>query len=63
MLIKFVKDPVLPELNLESGLNDIFKCDTHCADLQNSDKSKNGRLMWEYLKQWQDTVQKRKRAE
>ncbi|KAL3049785.1 hypothetical protein OYC64_009108 [Pagothenia borchgrevinki] len=63
MLIKVVKDPLLAELNLESGLNDIFKNDTHCADLQNMDKTKNGRLMWVYLKHWQDTVQKRKRAE
>ncbi|KAJ4920256.1 hypothetical protein JOQ06_021891 [Pogonophryne albipinna] len=63
MLIKFVKDPDLAGLNLESGLNDIFKRDTHCADLLNSDKSQNGSIMWKYLKGWQDTVQKRKRAE
>ncbi|KAK1875461.1 Coiled-coil domain containing protein 127 [Dissostichus eleginoides] len=29
MLIKVIKDPVLPELDLESDLNDIFKRDTH----------------------------------
>ncbi|KAK5917335.1 hypothetical protein CgunFtcFv8_012234 [Champsocephalus gunnari] len=63
MLIKFVKDPDLAELNLESDLKDIFKRDTHCADLLNSDNRQNGSLMWKYLKHWQDTVQKRKRAE
>ncbi|KAJ4930569.1 hypothetical protein JOQ06_024878 [Pogonophryne albipinna] len=39
--------------------------DTHCADLLNMDKRKNGSLMWVYLKYWQlqVTVQKHKRAE
>ncbi|KAI9537799.1 hypothetical protein NQZ68_022461 [Dissostichus eleginoides] len=55
MLIKVIKDPVLPELDLESDLNDIFKRDTHCAPYRNSDKRKNGSIMWEYLKKWQDT--------
>ncbi|KAK1895315.1 Coiled-coil domain containing protein 127 [Dissostichus eleginoides] len=65
MLIKVVKDPVLAELDLESDLKDVFKRDTHCADLLNMDKRKNGSLMWVYLKYWQlqVTVQKHKRAE
>lgn len=65
MLLKAVKEPIGTELDLESDLKDIFKRDRHCADLLNTDKRKNGSLMWVYLKYWQlqVTVQKHKRAE
>lgn len=65
MLLKAVKEPIATELDLESDLKDIFKRDRHCADLLNTDKRKNGSLMWVYLKYWQlqVTVQKHKRAE
>lgn len=65
MLLKVVKEPIGPQLDLESDLKDIFKRDKHCADLLNVDKRKNGSLMWVYLKYWQlqVTVQKHKRAE
>uniref|UniRef100_A0A1A8QGS4 Coiled-coil domain containing 127 n=2 Tax=Nothobranchius TaxID=28779 RepID=A0A1A8QGS4_9TELE len=65
MLLKVVKDPVVADLDLESDLKDIFKRDKHCADLLNTDKRKNGSLMWVYLKYWQlqITMQKHKRAE
>ncbi|XP_059195693.1 coiled-coil domain-containing protein 127-like [Centropristis striata] len=65
MLLKVAEDPIGTELDLESDLKDIFKRDTHCADLANTDKKKNGSLMWVYLKYWQlqVTVQKYKRAE
>ncbi|XP_069549194.1 coiled-coil domain-containing protein 127a [Brachyistius frenatus] len=65
MLLKVVKEPIGGELDLESDLKDIFKRDNHCADLLNTNKRKNGSLMWVYLKYWQlqITVQKHKRAE
>ncbi|XP_039973767.1 coiled-coil domain-containing protein 127a isoform X2 [Xiphias gladius] len=65
MLLKVVKDPIGPEVDLESDLKDIFKRDKHCADLLNMDKRRNGSLMWVYLKYWQlqVTVQKHKKAE
>lgn len=65
MLLKVVKDPIGPDLDLETDLKDIFKTDKHCADLLNMDRRKNGSLMWVYLKYWQlqITVQKHKRAE
>ncbi|KAG7474304.1 hypothetical protein JOB18_006008 [Solea senegalensis] len=65
MLLKVVKDPIAAEVDLESDLVDIFERDTHCAELLNTDKRKNGSLMWVYLKYWQlqVTVQKHKKAE
>lgn len=65
ILLKAVKDPLVAELNLESDLKDIFKRDKYCSDMLNTDKRKNGSLMWVYLKYWQlqVTVQKHKRAE
>ncbi|XP_051577664.1 coiled-coil domain-containing protein 127-like [Myxocyprinus asiaticus] len=65
LLLKAAKDPVGAELNLEGDLRDIFKNDRHCADLLNTDKRKNGSLMWLYLRYWQlqVTLQKHKRAE
>lgn len=65
MLLKVVREPLGPELDLESDLRDIFKRDKHCAEMVNMDKRKNGSLMWVYLKYWQlqITVQKHKRAE
>ncbi|KAM3873433.1 coiled-coil domain-containing protein 127-like [Diretmus argenteus] len=65
MLLKVVKEPIGEELDLETDLKDIFKRDTYCAGLLNTNKRKNGNLMWLYLKHWQLqlTVQKQKRAE
>ncbi|XP_068180055.1 coiled-coil domain-containing protein 127a [Antennarius striatus] len=65
ILLNVVREPIGAGLDLESDLKDIFKRDTHCADLLNMDKRKNGSLMWVYLKYWQlqITVQKHKRAE
>lgn len=65
MLRKASKVPIGAELDLVSDLNDIFDRDTHCADVLNEDKRKNGSLMWVYLKYWQLQVslQKHKRAE
>ncbi|CAN9514076.1 unnamed protein product [Ophioblennius macclurei] len=65
MLLKVVREPLGPELDLESDLRDIFKRDRHCAEMVNMDKRKNGSLMWVYLKYWQLQIstQKHKRAE
>ncbi|XP_036371751.1 coiled-coil domain-containing protein 127-like [Megalops cyprinoides] len=64
LLIKSVKEPVATELNMEADLKDIFKNDRHCADLLNTDKRRNGSLMWLYLRYWQLKVaqQKNERA-
>ncbi|KAK1173343.1 coiled-coil domain-containing protein 127-like [Acipenser oxyrinchus oxyrinchus] len=65
LLIKAATDPVAVELKMEADLKNIFKHDRYCADLLNTDKRKNGRLMWLFLKQWelQVELQKFKRAE
>ncbi|RXM97652.1 Coiled-coil domain-containing protein 127 [Acipenser ruthenus] len=65
LLIKAATDPVALELKMEADLKNIFKHDRYCADLLNTDKRKNGRLMWLFLKQWelQVELQKFKRAE
>ncbi|XP_068614488.1 coiled-coil domain-containing protein 127-like isoform X2 [Brachionichthys hirsutus] len=65
ILLNVVREPVGAGLDLETDLEDIFKRDTHCANLLNMDKRKNGSLMWVYLKYWQLqlTLQKHKRAE
>lgn len=65
MLLKVVRQPLGPEMDLESDLRHIFKRDKHCAAVANVDKRRNGSLMWVYLKYWklQLTIQKHKRAE
>ncbi|MGH0163356.1 UNVERIFIED_CONTAM: hypothetical protein FKN15_044945 [Acipenser sinensis] len=65
LLIKAATDPVAVELKMEADLKTIFKHDRYCAGLLNTDKRKNGRLMWLFLKQWelQVELQKFKSAE
>uniref|UniRef100_A0A8C7Z193 Coiled-coil domain containing 127a n=2 Tax=Oryzias sinensis TaxID=183150 RepID=A0A8C7Z193_9TELE len=65
MLLKVVKDPAVAELGLESDLKDIFKRDSYCANALNTDRRRNGSLMWVYLKYWHLKVamQRHKRAE
>ncbi|MBN3278583.1 CC127 protein, partial [Polyodon spathula] len=65
LLVKAATDPVAVELKMEAGLKNIFKHDNVCANRLNTDKRKNGRLMWLFLKQWelQVELQKFKRAE
>ncbi|XP_053322728.1 coiled-coil domain-containing protein 127 [Spea bombifrons] len=60
MLIKAATDPVAVELDVQDGLNDIFKHDTHCAVLMNTNKSQNGKLMWVYLRYWELAVELKK---
>lgn len=52
-LYQMAKNPIFANLNMESGLRDIFKNDHHCAGRFNRDDRENGRLMWDYLKEWQ----------
>ncbi|OCT76135.1 coiled-coil domain-containing protein 127 [Xenopus laevis] len=60
LIIRAVTDPVAVELNMEAGLDDIFKHDTYCASFANTNKSRNGRLMWLYLKYWELAVERNK---
>ncbi|XP_006636146.2 coiled-coil domain-containing protein 127a [Lepisosteus oculatus] len=60
LLVKAATDPIAAELQLEAGLRDIFRHDRHCADWLNTDKRRNGRLMWLYLKYWELQVQLQK---
>ncbi|XP_020374175.1 coiled-coil domain-containing protein 127-like [Rhincodon typus] len=53
MLNQAVTNPIARELDIETGLNNIFKYETHCANVQNRDKRQNGRLMWVYLAYWE----------
>ncbi|XP_063778851.1 coiled-coil domain-containing protein 127 [Pseudophryne corroboree] len=53
LLVKAAINPVAVELDMSDGLVDIFKHDTHCAVLTNTNKRENGRLMWLYLKYWE----------
>ncbi|RVE62453.1 hypothetical protein OJAV_G00157560 [Oryzias javanicus] len=65
MLLMVVKDPAVAGLDLESDLKHIFKRDSYCANALNTDKRRNGSLMWVYLKYWhlQVAMQRHKRAE
>ncbi|XP_078072662.1 coiled-coil domain-containing protein 127-like [Mustelus asterias] len=65
MLSQAATDPVARELDIEVGLNNIFKHETHCATVHNMDKRQNGRLMWIYLAYWelQAELQKFKKVE
>uniref|UniRef100_UPI00398F79AE coiled-coil domain-containing protein 127-like n=1 Tax=Pristiophorus japonicus TaxID=55135 RepID=UPI00398F79AE len=53
LLSQAVTNPVAKELGIEAGLKYIFKHETHCANVQNTDKGQNGRLMWVYLAYWE----------
>uniref|UniRef100_A0A672L926 Coiled-coil domain containing 127b n=1 Tax=Sinocyclocheilus grahami TaxID=75366 RepID=A0A672L926_SINGR len=65
LLVYSAKQPLLAHLKMEDGLSDIFKNDRTCAEYLNTDKRKNGSLMWLYLKYWklQLTLQSHKNAE
>ncbi|XP_068092719.1 coiled-coil domain-containing protein 127 [Hyperolius riggenbachi] len=65
LLVKAAVNPLAVELEMSDGLVDIFRHDTHCAVLMNTNKFQNGRLMWIYLKYWEllVDVKKYKRVE
>ncbi|XP_015980184.1 coiled-coil domain-containing protein 127 [Rousettus aegyptiacus] len=60
LLVRASTDPVAADLEVAAGLTDIFKHDTYCGDVWNTNRRQNGRLMWLYLKYWELTVQLRK---
>ncbi|XP_028822009.1 coiled-coil domain-containing protein 127b isoform X2 [Denticeps clupeoides] len=64
LLVKAAREAAFTHLDMEAGLRDIFKNDRQCAQYLNTDKRKNGSLMWVYLRYWQAqiTLQKHQRA-
>ncbi|XP_060047044.1 coiled-coil domain-containing protein 127 [Erinaceus europaeus] len=60
LLARVSTDPLAADLGMAAGLADIFKHDTHCGDFWNTDRRRNGRLMWLYLKYWELAVELRK---
>ncbi|XP_008111209.2 coiled-coil domain-containing protein 127 [Anolis carolinensis] len=60
MLVRAATDPIAVDLKIESGLNDIFKHDTFCSNLLNTNKHHNGKLMWLYLKYWELSAELKK---
>lgn len=60
LLVRASTDPVAADLEMAAGLTDIFKHDTYCGDVWNTNKRQNGRLMWLYLKYWELIVELRK---
>lgn len=60
LLVRASTDPVAADLEMAAGLTDIFKHDTYCGDVWNTNKRQNGRLMWLYLKYWELIVELKK---
>ncbi|XP_058162672.1 coiled-coil domain-containing protein 127 [Dasypus novemcinctus] len=60
LLVRASIDPVAADLEMVAGLTDIFKHDTYCGDVWNTNKRRNGRLMWLYLKYWELIVELKK---
>ncbi|KAL2080195.1 hypothetical protein ACEWY4_023988 [Coilia grayii] len=65
LLVLAAREPALARLGMEDSLKDIFKNDRRCAEYLNTDKRRNGSLMWVYLRYWQLQVklEKHQRAE
>ena len=57
LLVHAASDPVAADLDVTTGLADIFQHDTHCGDVWNTNRCQNGRLTWLYLKYWELMVQ------
>uniref|UniRef100_A0A6I8NR26 Coiled-coil domain containing 127 n=1 Tax=Ornithorhynchus anatinus TaxID=9258 RepID=A0A6I8NR26_ORNAN len=60
LLVRAAVDPIASELEMGAGLTDIFKHDSYCGHMWNSDKYQNGKLMWLYLKYWKSVVELKK---
>ncbi|XP_061448138.1 coiled-coil domain-containing protein 127 [Rhineura floridana] len=60
LLVRAATDPVAMDLEMESGLKDIFRHDTYCSNLLNTNKRRNGRLMWLYLRHWELSAELKK---
>ncbi|XP_031442278.1 coiled-coil domain-containing protein 127b [Clupea harengus] len=65
LLVMTAREPALARLGMEDSLRDIFTNDRRCAEYLNTDKRRNGSLMWVYLRYWQlqVTLEKHQRAE
>ncbi|KAG5264932.1 hypothetical protein AALO_G00259590 [Alosa alosa] len=65
LLVMAAHEPALAQLGMDDSLRDIFKNDRSCAEYLNTDKRRNGSLMWVYLRYWQLQVslEKHQRAE
>ncbi|XP_076158169.1 coiled-coil domain-containing protein 127b [Alosa pseudoharengus] len=65
LLVMAAREPALARLGMDDSLRDIFKNDRSCAEYLNTDKRRNGSLMWVYLRYWQLQVslEKHQRAE
>nr|XP_023671486.1 coiled-coil domain-containing protein 127-like [Paramormyrops kingsleyae] len=59
-LFKMAQKPLARELNIENDLKNIFRNDCHCARFTNRDKHKNGSLMWDCMKNWEQYVKQQK---
>ncbi|KAM9050554.1 LOW QUALITY PROTEIN: coiled-coil domain-containing protein 127-like [Megaptera novaeangliae] len=59
LLVRASTDPVAADLEMAAGLTDIFKHDTYCGDVWNTNKRHNGRLMW-LLRYWELMVELKK---
>ncbi|KAM5264078.1 coiled-coil domain-containing protein 127 [Ctenodactylus gundi] len=60
LLMRASVDPLAVDLEMAAGLTDIFKHDTYCGDVWNTNRHKNGKLMWLYLKYWELVVELKK---
>nr|XP_004670693.1 coiled-coil domain-containing protein 127 [Jaculus jaculus]XP_044995154.1 coiled-coil domain-containing protein 127 [Jaculus jaculus]XP_044995155.1 coiled-coil domain-containing protein 127 [Jaculus jaculus] len=60
LLVRTSTEPLAADLDMAAGLTDIFKHDKHCGDVWNTNKRRNGRLMWLYLKYWELLVELKK---
>ncbi|XP_014639715.1 PREDICTED: coiled-coil domain-containing protein 127-like [Ceratotherium simum simum] len=60
LLVRASTDPVAADLEMAAGLTDIFKHDTYCGDVWNTNKCQNGRLMWLHLRYWEVIVELKK---
>lgn len=60
LLVKAATDSIALDLDMEPGLKDIFRHDTYCSNLLNTNKRQNGRLMWLYLRYWELSVELKK---
>ncbi|XP_035287130.1 coiled-coil domain-containing protein 127-like [Anguilla anguilla] len=56
LLDRVAREPLAKGLDMEADLKKIFEKDQHCANWLNKDKSKNGRMMWEYFMSWQRQI-------
>ncbi|XP_063113972.1 coiled-coil domain-containing protein 127 [Cavia porcellus] len=60
LLVRASVDPIAADLEMAAGLTDIFKHDTYCGDVWNTNRGQNGSLMWLYLKYWELVVELKK---